>query len=92
MLTGLQTSDLGHIIMTMAGNPREIAAGRFKAECLALLDRVAETGETYIVTKHGRPVAQIAPLSKASTRSLKGSVAVMGDIVGPVLGDWDVEG
>jgi prevent-host-death family protein len=92
MLTSLPNSNLGHIIMTMTAAPREIPAGRFKAECLALLDRVAATGETYIVTKHGRPVAQIAPLSKASTRSLKGSVAVTGDIVGPVLGDWDVEG
>lgn len=76
--------------MTTNKNPREIPAGQFKAECLALLDRVAATGETYIVTKHGRPVAQVTPLSRSSTRPLKGSVAVAGDIVGPVLGDWDV--
>lgn len=78
--------------MTMNGTPRKIPAGQFKAECLALLDRVATTGETYVVTKHGRPVAQVTPLSKASSRSLKGSLVVTGDIVGPVLGDWDVEG
>lgn len=29
---------------------RTIAAGKFKAECLALLDRVARTGESLVVT------------------------------------------
>ena len=91
MLANLRDASLGHIIMTMK-TPREIPAGRFKAECLALLDQVAATGETYIVTKHGRPVAQVTPLSKESTRSLKGSVTVTGDIVAPVLGVWDAEG
>ena len=32
-------------------------AGTFKAECLAVLDRVDATGETVVVTKRGRPVA-----------------------------------
>lgn len=76
--------------MTMR-KKRTIAAGKFKAECLALLDRVAETGEPYVVTKRGRPVAEVVPIRSDASRSLLGSVTTRGDIVGPVLGDWDVD-
>jgi prevent-host-death family protein len=75
--------------MTM--KKRTIPAGRFKAECLALLDRVAATGESMVVTKRGRPVAEVVPLRTRERRSLRGSVTVHGDIVAPILGDWDVE-
>ena len=69
---------------------RSIAAGRFKAECLALLDRVARTGEPLLVTKRGKPVARVVPVApQRPTRSLKGSAKVHGDIVGPVFKDWD---
>lgn len=65
-------------------------AGRFKAECLALLDRVEQTGEPLVVTKRGRPVAEVVPI-RASGRTLRGSVEVRGDIVAPILEAWDVE-
>lgn len=68
-----------------------VPAGRFKAECLALLDQVAETRESLVVTKHGRPVAELVPVQVRRRASLRGSVAVHGDIVAPILGDWDVE-
>jgi prevent-host-death family protein len=71
---------------------QQIAAGQFKAECLALIDRVAETGEALVITKHGRPVAKVVPLGEADASSLLGSVKVRGNIVDPVLGRWDVEG
>lgn len=72
------------------GAKRVVAAGRFKAECLALLDRVEQTGEALVVTKRGRPVAEVIPV-RARRRSLKGSVTVRGDIVGPILDAWDFE-
>ncbi len=53
--------------------PRQITASRFEAQCLALLDEVAETGEPLIVTKRGRPVARLVPLEPPP--SLIGSVA-----------------
>ena len=40
---------------------REIPASEFKAKCLALLDEVAETKETLVVTKRGKPVAHVVP-------------------------------
>jgi len=41
-----------------------IKASEFKAKCLQLMDKVAETGEAIVVTKNGKPVAQLAPLKK----------------------------
>lgn len=79
----------GHNIVTMA-KKRLMPAGVFKAECLAVLDRVAATGESVIVTKRGRPVAEVGPIKTRGTRSLRGSVQVHGDLVAPVLGDWDL--
>jgi prevent-host-death family protein len=56
---------------------RTVAAARFKAQCLRLLDEVAETGETIVVTKRGRPVARIEPVEEPP--SLKGSVVYLVD-------------
>lgn len=77
--------------MTMKHTQR-IPAGEFKAKCLAVLDRVAETRTTVIVTKHGRPVAQVVPIPPETTpASLIGSVKYHGDIVAPLGEAWDVE-
>ena len=40
---------------------RTIPVDEFEANCLALLDEVAETNETLVVTKRGKPVARIVP-------------------------------
>ena len=70
--------------------PRTVAAARFKAECLALLDRVAATGEELVVTKRGRPVARVLPLEQdREGRSLLGSVDERGDITTPIDDAWD---
>lgn len=78
------------MLVTMKAK-RVVPAGRFKAECLALLDRVEQTGEPVVVTKRGRPVAEVVPI-RVKNRSLKGSVTFCGDIVGPILDTWDLEG
>jgi prevent-host-death family protein len=51
---------------------RTIPASQFKAKCLALLDEVAATGESIVVTKRGKPVAQVVPAEEP--RSLIGTV------------------
>ena len=66
----------------------EIPAGEFKAQCLALLDEVAETGREIIVTKRGKPVAKVVPIEPP--KSLEGSVTVLGDIINIFdEDDWD---
>lgn len=68
-----------------------IAAGEFKAKCLKLLDQVAEERQTLVITKHGRPVAQVVPVPSEETLfgSMKGSVLYMGDILSPIDVEWE---
>ena len=75
----------------MSTSSKSIAASAFKARCLALLDRVAETGEPLVVTKRGRPVARVVPAHTTGSGSLRGSVIVRGDIVGPILDSWTLD-
>lgn len=53
-----------------------IAAGKFKDQCLKILDRVAATGRPVVVTRRGRPVATIVPFTAPNmTRAtLAGSI------------------
>lgn len=71
-----------------------IPAAVFKAECLRLMDEVARTGQPVVITKHGKPVAQLVPVP-AAPRSLFGymrnTVAIKGDIVAPSGGSWSAD-
>lgn len=74
--------------------PTTIPAGEFKAKCLKLLDEVAEKRETLVITKHGKPVAQLVPMPPETQRqgivgSMKGSVTILGDIISPIDVEWD---
>ena len=74
-----------------------ISATKFKAQCLAILDEVANTGESVIILKRGKPVAQLVPPVSTSARypqeELFGTVVLHGDIVEPALPAeaWDAE-
>lgn len=70
----------------MAAGKRSIDAREFKAYCLALLDFVAETGRSIVVTKRRRPVAEVVALQEP--RSLRGSVLREGDLIAPVKAAW----
>ena len=39
-----------------------MGAGKFKAQCLAVMDEVQATREPVVVTKNGKPVAKLVPL------------------------------
>ena len=57
---------------------------QFKAKCLRLLEDVEKKGDRIIITKRGRPVAQVGP-TEAQRRPLRGmwkdTVKILGDIV-----------
>jgi prevent-host-death family protein len=63
-----------------------IAAGEFKAKCLALLDEVQQTQKEYVITKRGKPVARLVPAEPRKKADdvfgrLKGTgVIIRGDI------------
>jgi prevent-host-death family protein len=72
---------------------RSIAISKFKAECLGLLDEVAETGEELVVTKRGKPIARVVPVEEPP--SLKGSVTFAvsdEELIAPVEPAWEAEG
>jgi prevent-host-death family protein len=61
-----------------------IQASKFKAKCLALMDDVARTGETLIVTKNGRPIAELRPYSGGRSDTPFGrhrGLEILGDII-----------
>ena len=65
-----------------------IQASEFKAKCLGLMDQVARTGETILVTKNGKPVAELRPHRPPRANSIigihKGQIEILGDIISPV--------
>ena len=77
--------------MTMKRTRNTIAAGKFKAQCLGLLDQVARSGEILVITKRGKPVARLVPIAKSAPQSLRGSVDVCGDIVAPTGETWEAD-
>ena len=71
---------------------KTVPATEFKTHCLALLREVAEYHETLVVTKHGKPVAQVTPyVPTLEENPLKGSVVFETDLVSPLNEPWDVE-
>jgi len=42
-------------------NMETLSVSRFKATCLAVLERVRQTGQEVLVTKRGEPMARVLP-------------------------------
>lgn len=74
---------------------KEIAISKFKATCLAVLERVRKTGEPVVVTRFGQPIAKISPPETAKRVPRlgggAGTMVILGDIVGPTgdESDWE---
>ena len=70
-----------------------IKASEFKAKCLALMDEVARTGKPVVVTKHGKPVAELRRYAGTRPKSPiglhKGLIAIKGDIISPLDVEWE---
>jgi len=73
-----------------------VAISKFKATCLATLERVRRTGRPLRVTRFGKPVADIVPPSPERQSSdwlgtLRGTIEIRGDIVAPSsdMAKWD---
>ena len=73
----------------------EISASVFKARCLELMDRVAEFGEEIVITKRGKAVARLMPVTGKSRQgsfgSMKGTARILGDLVEPVQEAWEAD-
>jgi antitoxin (DNA-binding transcriptional repressor) of toxin-antitoxin stability system len=74
----------------------EMAISKFKATCLATLERVRRTGRPLRVTRFGKPIAEVIPPTPQRPRrlwlgSLRGTIEIKGDILAPSseLATWD---
>jgi len=66
---------------------KKMAAGEFKARCLAVMDSVQKTKESVLITKRGRPVAKLVPAEESPREflgRLEGVVTIVGDIESPI--------
>jgi antitoxin (DNA-binding transcriptional repressor) of toxin-antitoxin stability system len=73
----------------------EMAVSKFKATCLAALERVRRTGRPLRVTRFGTPVADIVPPAPSRAKSgtlgvMRGRGRVAGDLTAPLDDvEWD---
>ena len=54
---------------------KTIAISEFKAHALKVLNEVAKSQETIIITKRGKPIAQVVPHRKSEMKPTPGKLA-----------------
>jgi antitoxin (DNA-binding transcriptional repressor) of toxin-antitoxin stability system len=74
----------------------EIAVSKFKATCLAELERVRRTRRPLRVTRFGKPLADIVPPQESAATSdwlgvMRDRGRIVGDLVAPIEPEvaWD---
>ena len=74
---------------------RSMGAAKAKAQFLGLLDEVEAKREPVVLTKNGRPVAQVIPMPLEDVDPifgfLKGKIEIIGDIMSPIHTDEEYE-
>jgi prevent-host-death family protein len=78
--------------MTMVMSERTMSASQFKAKCLAVLDEIASSGTSVVVTKRGKPVARVVPAE--APPSLRGSVTFNvsdDELIAPLDEPWEFQ-
>ena len=73
-----------------------VTISKFKATCLALLDKVKRTGKPIRITRRGEPIAEVVPVSitpgeKPWLGSFQATGRIVGDIITPVVDEDDWE-
>ena len=77
------------------GSPQQVSKSRFKAQALELFRQVEASGESLVVTDHGRPTLEVRPYRPARPgadplEELRGSVLRFDDPFAPVdENDWE---
>jgi prevent-host-death family protein len=75
---------------------KEVAISEFKAKCLALIDQVQKTKKPILITRRGKPVAEVVPPTPVRSNdwigSMRGTAKILGDIISPANDpeDWEV--
>ena len=68
---------------------KTVSASEFKAKCLAIIDEVNESGTRVIISKRGKPVAELTRYVNIEEgypqETLKGTAHLSGNIEAPVV-------
>ena len=71
---------------------KTIGATEFKAKCLSILDELEPAG--IVITKHGRPIAKVVPVSPHGNErfigAMKDKIKIHGDIFATGM-TWNAE-
>ena len=73
---------------------RTVPAGEFKTHCLALLKEVSQKQNTIVVTKHGKPIAQVVPFKKKKEtyqNPLQNCIVFEKNIIDPLDVEWEAD-
>ena len=73
-----------------------IAISKFKATCLAVLERVRHTKRAVLVTRFGEPIAEIVPPSQPARAAtwlgaMKGRAKIDSDLIAPASDEAEWE-
>lgn len=72
---------------------RSVSKTQFKAHALALFREIEHSGESIVITDHGRPALEVRPFKATGNdplQSLRNTVLRFDDPLAPVAeGDWD---
>ena len=71
----------------MAERAHEIPAAEFKAKCLRLMDEVAKRRTPLVITKRGKPLVKLVPISEEPIDifgRMAGTIKICGDIISPI--------
>ena len=74
---------------------RTVPITEFRNQCLRLIDEVKATGDTLVVTKHGRPLAAVVPVVDNPPKSIIGwssEIRLGDDLTRPAIPpeDWEI--
>lgn len=77
----------------VTGVPMEMPAAQFRVRFFELLDEIAASGESVVITKHGKAVVRVIAERPPATLPIHGCMAgraeILGDIESPVLPPLD---
>ena len=68
-----------------------VSASDFKVHCLEYLEQTRAGSTNYIVTKRGKPIAQLVPIMEENHFAfgkMAGTAVIKGDIISPIDVQW----
>ena len=67
---------------------KTMPAGKFKAQCLAVMDEVQKKKQSVVITKRGKPIAKLVPITEERDELfgfMRGKGTITGDVISPAL-------